>query len=192
MYWEGQPARPARRAPVRAAPQRLRRHAALRRVPLVGRRRTRRGRRSKTHVPVAINTALTRHSLLGHRHRRLRPDQGVHRRALRALVPVRARSARCSARTAAPGSCACRGAGTPASSGPTRSAAPRPARPIPIPSELHNAAVEPICRKYLELRYRLMPYLYSAVREAHDTGHADHARALAALPGRPRGGRARR
>ena len=40
----------------------------------------------------------------------------------------------------------------------------------PDPSELHNAAVEPICKKYLELRYRLMPYLYTAVREAHDTG----------------------
>jgi alpha-glucosidase/alpha-D-xyloside xylohydrolase len=35
----------------------------------------------------------------------------------------------------------------------------------PGPQELHNAQVEPICRKYLELRYRLMPYLYSAVRE---------------------------
>jgi alpha-glucosidase (family GH31 glycosyl hydrolase) len=40
----------------------------------------------------------------------------------------------------------------------------------PDASELHNAAVEPICRKYLELRSRLIPYLYSAVREAHDTG----------------------
>jgi alpha-glucosidase (family GH31 glycosyl hydrolase) len=40
----------------------------------------------------------------------------------------------------------------------------------PDASELHNAAVEPICRKYLELRYRLLPYLYSAVREAHRTG----------------------
>jgi alpha-glucosidase/alpha-D-xyloside xylohydrolase len=40
----------------------------------------------------------------------------------------------------------------------------------PDPSELHNAAVEPICRKYLELRYRLLPYLYSVVREAHETG----------------------
>jgi alpha-glucosidase (family GH31 glycosyl hydrolase) len=29
----------------------------------------------------------------------------------------------------------------------------------PDESELHNAAVEPICRRYLELRYRLMPYL---------------------------------
>jgi alpha-glucosidase/alpha-D-xyloside xylohydrolase len=40
----------------------------------------------------------------------------------------------------------------------------------PDESELHNAAVEPICRKYLELRYRLMPYLYSAVRESTQTG----------------------
>jgi alpha-glucosidase/alpha-D-xyloside xylohydrolase len=35
----------------------------------------------------------------------------------------------------------------------------------PGPEELHNAEVEPICRKYLELRYRLLPYLYSVVRE---------------------------
>jgi alpha-glucosidase/alpha-D-xyloside xylohydrolase len=40
----------------------------------------------------------------------------------------------------------------------------------PDVSELHNAAVEPICRTFLELRYRLLPYLYGAVREAHDTG----------------------
>ncbi len=42
---------------------------------------------------------------------------------------------------------------------------------VPIaPAELHNAQVEPICRKYLELRYRLMPYLYSAVHETTKTG----------------------
>ncbi len=41
---------------------------------------------------------------------------------------------------------------------------------LPDPSELHNAQVEPVCRKYLELRYRLMAYLYSAVREATLTG----------------------
>jgi alpha-glucosidase/alpha-D-xyloside xylohydrolase len=40
----------------------------------------------------------------------------------------------------------------------------------PGPEELHNAAVEPICRKYLELRYRLLPYLYSVVREGCLTG----------------------
>lgn len=38
------------------------------------------------------------------------------------------------------------------------------------PEELKNATVEPICRKYLELRYRLLPYLYTAVRETHETG----------------------
>ena len=38
------------------------------------------------------------------------------------------------------------------------------------PEELRNALVEPICKEYLELRSRLMPYLYTAVRECHDTG----------------------
>ncbi len=38
------------------------------------------------------------------------------------------------------------------------------------PAELRNPDVEPICKKYLELRYRLMPYLYTAVRDARDTG----------------------
>ena len=45
-----------------------------------------------------------------------------------------------------------------------------PNGPQSDPAELHNARVEPICRKYLELRYRLMPYLYSAVRECTQTG----------------------
>jgi alpha-glucosidase (family GH31 glycosyl hydrolase) len=40
----------------------------------------------------------------------------------------------------------------------------------PDENELHNPNVEPICRKYLELRYRLMTYLYSAVRESCNTG----------------------
>ncbi|HXY25482.1 MAG TPA: TIM-barrel domain-containing protein [Candidatus Acidoferrum sp.] len=41
---------------------------------------------------------------------------------------------------------------------------------IPDASQLHNPQVEVICRKYLELRYRLLPYLYSAVREGAKTG----------------------
>jgi alpha-glucosidase/alpha-D-xyloside xylohydrolase len=41
---------------------------------------------------------------------------------------------------------------------------------LPDESQLHNAAVEPICRKYLELRYRMLPYLYSAARETTKTG----------------------
>ena len=40
----------------------------------------------------------------------------------------------------------------------------------PDPNELHNAEVEPICKKYLELRYRLLPYNYTLAREARDTG----------------------
>jgi alpha-glucosidase/alpha-D-xyloside xylohydrolase len=38
------------------------------------------------------------------------------------------------------------------------------------PEELMNAQVEPICRKYLELRSQLMPYLYTAVAKCHGEG----------------------
>jgi alpha-glucosidase (family GH31 glycosyl hydrolase) len=41
---------------------------------------------------------------------------------------------------------------------------------IPDASQLHDTRVEPICRKYLELRYRMLPYLYSTVRECTKTG----------------------
>jgi alpha-glucosidase (family GH31 glycosyl hydrolase) len=41
---------------------------------------------------------------------------------------------------------------------------------LPDSSQLHDTRVEPICRKYLELRYRLLPYLYSSVYECSKTG----------------------
>jgi alpha-glucosidase (family GH31 glycosyl hydrolase) len=41
---------------------------------------------------------------------------------------------------------------------------------IPDSSQLHNEQVEIICRKYLELRYRMLPYLYSTVHECATTG----------------------
>jgi alpha-glucosidase (family GH31 glycosyl hydrolase) len=41
---------------------------------------------------------------------------------------------------------------------------------LPAPEELHHPEVEDICRRYLNLRYRLLPYLYSVVRDAHRTG----------------------
>jgi alpha-glucosidase/alpha-D-xyloside xylohydrolase len=37
-------------------------------------------------------------------------------------------------------------------------------------NELRNPNVEPICRKYMELRYRLLPYTYTLCREAYDSG----------------------
>jgi alpha-glucosidase (family GH31 glycosyl hydrolase) len=40
----------------------------------------------------------------------------------------------------------------------------------PDESQLHDTRVEPICRKYLDLRYRMLPYLYSVVRESTVTG----------------------
>lgn len=41
---------------------------------------------------------------------------------------------------------------------------------LPKPEDLHNAAVEPICRKFMNTRSQLMPYLYSATWETHKTG----------------------
>lgn len=40
----------------------------------------------------------------------------------------------------------------------------------PPQQDLHSAQVEPICRKYLDLRYQLLPYIYSAADQAHRTG----------------------
>jgi alpha-glucosidase/alpha-D-xyloside xylohydrolase len=40
----------------------------------------------------------------------------------------------------------------------------------PRPEDIRNPAIEPICKKYLELRYRLMPYIYSAAKETCETG----------------------
>ncbi|MGB2665069.1 MAG: TIM-barrel domain-containing protein [Candidatus Acidiferrum sp.] len=41
---------------------------------------------------------------------------------------------------------------------------------VPDASQLHDARVEMICRKYLELRYCMLPYIYSTVRECATTG----------------------
>jgi alpha-glucosidase/alpha-D-xyloside xylohydrolase len=41
----------------------------------------------------------------------------------------------------------------------------------PPPADaLNNPAIEPIAKRYAELRYQLMPYTYTAAREAYDTG----------------------
>jgi alpha-glucosidase/alpha-D-xyloside xylohydrolase len=40
----------------------------------------------------------------------------------------------------------------------------------PDASELNNLAIEPVCRKYAELRYQLMPYTYTLAAEARESG----------------------
>lgn len=45
-----------------------------------------------------------------------------------------------------------------------------PADMLPPVSELHHPEVEEICRRYLELRYRLLPYTYSMAYQCHATG----------------------
>lgn len=50
-------------------------------------------------------------------------------------------------------------------------AAPAMPRDNPPPKEaLPDERVEPICRKYLHLRYALLPYLYTLSREVYDSG----------------------
>jgi alpha-glucosidase/alpha-D-xyloside xylohydrolase len=55
----------------------------------------------------------------------------------------------------------------------------------PDKSELNNAEVEPVCKKYLELRYRLLPYNYTLVREACDTGMPPMRALFLHYPGDP-------
>jgi alpha-glucosidase (family GH31 glycosyl hydrolase) len=47
---------------------------------------------------------------------------------------------------------------------------PIESRDVTDPAELNNDQVEPICKKFLELRYQLLPYNYTLMREACDTG----------------------
>jgi alpha-glucosidase/alpha-D-xyloside xylohydrolase len=41
---------------------------------------------------------------------------------------------------------------------------------LPSQSEMNNAAIEPVCKKYAELRYRLMPYTYTLAADARESG----------------------
>jgi alpha-glucosidase (family GH31 glycosyl hydrolase) len=52
----------------------------------------------------------------------------------------------------------------------TNTATPGDERRVPLASELHNPAIEPVVKQYAELRYRLMPYTYTLAWEARATG----------------------
>lgn len=47
---------------------------------------------------------------------------------------------------------------------------PKENRDNPLESELNNPAIEPICRQFAELRYRLMPYTYTLAWQASKSG----------------------
>ncbi len=56
----------------------------------------------------------------------------------------------------------------------------------PPEKELHDAQVEVICRKYLDMRYRMLPYIYSTVEQAHRTGLPMMRALWMEYPGDPR------
>lgn len=47
---------------------------------------------------------------------------------------------------------------------------PKESRNNPLQSEMNNMAIEPVVKKYDELRYQLMPYTYTLAWEARDKG----------------------
>jgi alpha-glucosidase/alpha-D-xyloside xylohydrolase len=53
--------------------------------------------------------------------------------------------------------------------GPDEVVKTTPGAGMPDKSELINPDIEPICKKYLELRYQLIPYTYTAARETYDS-----------------------
>ena len=63
-------------------------------------------------------------------------------------------------------------------------------RPIPpddrrniLMSEMNNPAIEPVAKKYAELRYQLMPYTYTLACGGAQQRHAADAGHVAALSG---------
>jgi alpha-glucosidase/alpha-D-xyloside xylohydrolase len=47
---------------------------------------------------------------------------------------------------------------------------PEGQKDLPAQEQMNNPAIEPVAKKYAELRYQLMPYTYTLAREAYDTG----------------------
>src|SRR6185312_6202945 len=80
--------RPAERAGLCASPQWVRRNAAVWQLSVERRRQLPVGNPAQSHSDRREYRA-DRHSVLGHGYRGLRADQGIDRRALRALVSVR-------------------------------------------------------------------------------------------------------
>lgn len=54
--------------------------------------------------------------------------------------------------------------------GPAETDTARQGVSAPAAADLHDATIEPVCRRYLELRYRLLPYSYSLAYAATTQG----------------------
>ena len=59
---------------------------------------------------------------------------------------------------------------------------PLEGKKYPLAAELNNKSIEPIAKKFIELRYQLMPYIYTLAWEARKSWNAFHARHVASLP----------
>ena len=59
---------------------------------------------------------------------------------------------------------------------------PKESNTPPLESELNNPKIEPIAKKYAELRYQLLSYNYTLAWEARDGGDAHDAIDVAAPP----------
>ena len=187
MYWEGTQLYPAERAAVRAASQRVGRHPALRRLHLVGRRADALGDAEDARPRRASTRDCPACRYWGTDIGGFNPTAGIHRRAARALVPVRRVQSARSARTGATGICKLPwgwdgGDGGPFEAGTVARRSGGAEEP----------EVETICRQVSRAALAADAVsLHGRARDARDRP-ADHARAVAAPSGRCGGGRARR
>ena len=173
LYYQGHLQTTPERAAVEPSAQWLPGHCAVGRVGLVGRhgklvedaRGADRGR----------HQLLPQHrSLLGLGHRRLLSEQRADGRALRPLVPVRRILRLVPLAWPHLVDTAALGMGT-ERHGASRAQQHQRVDPADdrrniLPSEMNNPAIEPVARKYAELRYQLLPYTYTLAWEARDSG----------------------
>ena len=163
----------AQRPAVEPSAQRLPGHCAVGRVGLVGRHRQL--MEDARSADRRRHQLLPQHrSLLGIGHRRLLSQQRADGRALRPLVPVRRVLRIVPLAWPHVVDAAALGMGL-SDMGPRENNNTN--APIPpddprniLQSEMNNPAIEPVARKYAELRYQLLPYTYTLAWEARDRG----------------------